>query len=172
VNSFAPTFRLSAGPTPSVEYFSPSSAFHASSEAAFSNLLDLTLTMILHTISPVIKKDDIYPPDARRVYLLPFVMTSPVCIGSAHILLSNPNMQMIHNGRWQVKQAASAWIKPAFGGLGVICFLPLRSVTTVREGRETMDEGRGTRDEGRETRDASILYPASSIRIGPMPELP
>ena len=75
--------------TSSVEEFSPTSAFHASPEAAFPNPLDLTLALVLHIVSLSIEDDS----DCS-----PVVVISLISIGSIKILLpkaSNSNVSLV-----------------------------------------------------------------------------
>jgi hypothetical protein len=74
--------------TSSVEEFSPISTFHASSEAAFSNPLDLALALVLHVVSFSIEDDS---------YRSPVAVVSLISIGSVNILLpkvSDSNMSL------------------------------------------------------------------------------
>jgi hypothetical protein len=50
--------------TSPVEDLSPTSTFHASSEAAFPDLLDLALTLVLHIVLFSIEDDNYYSPVA------------------------------------------------------------------------------------------------------------
>ena len=54
--------KMIAESTSSAEDFSPVSTFHASPKAAFPNLLDLALALVLHIVSLSIEDDSHYSP--------------------------------------------------------------------------------------------------------------
>jgi len=78
--------KIIAESTSFVEEFSPVSTFHASSEAAFPNPLDLALTLVLHIVLFSIEDDNYYSPVA---------VISLNSIGSVNILLPNQILQSL-----------------------------------------------------------------------------
>jgi hypothetical protein len=80
--------KMTAESTSSVKDFSPTSAFHASPEAAFPNPLDLALALVFHIVSLSIEDDS---------YCSPIAVISLISIGLVNILLpkaSNSNVSL------------------------------------------------------------------------------